>query len=59
MQNINMSVKGSALTITVDLSKRLGKSKSGKTTLIASSEGNVPVPGTDAVIGINLYTKGE
>ena len=31
MQNINMSVKGSALTITVDLSKRLGKSKSGKT----------------------------
>ena len=59
MQNINMSVKGSTLTITVDLSKRLGKSKSGKTTLIASSEGNVPVPGTDAVIGVNLYTKGE
>ena len=59
MQNINMSVEGSTLTITVDLSKRLGKSKSGKTTLIASSEGNVPVPGTDAVIGVNLYTKGE
>ena len=59
MQNINMKVTGTTLTITVDISKRLGKSKSGKTTLIASSEGNVPVPGTDVVAGINLYTKGE
>ena len=61
MDNVSMSVKGTTLTITIDLSKRGGKSTSGKTTRIASTEGNVPVPGTDtgAVLGLNCYTKSE
>ena len=61
MQNITMTTKGTILTITVDLNKRGAKSKSGKTTIIASTGGNVPVPGTDtgAIIGLNIYTKGE
>lgn len=61
MQNMKMTVKGNTLTIEVDLSKRGGKSASGKTTIIASSSGNVPVPGTDtgAIVGLNVYTKGE
>lgn len=60
MQNLNMTVKGSTLTITVDLSKRLGKSASGKTTIIATTQGNQPVPGdSGAIIGLNVYTKGD
>lgn len=59
MQNVNMDVKGNVLTIKVDLGKRLGKSASGKTTIIASTQGNQAVPGTDAIIGLNIYTKAE
>lgn len=57
MQNIEMQVNGSILTLKVDLSKRNGRSKSGKTIMIASSEGNKAIPGTSAVIGLNCYTK--
>ncbi len=56
MRNVKLEVKGSELVITVDLSKNYGRSKSGKTTIIASTEGNVSVPGTDDVkLGLNLY----
>lgn len=55
MKNVEMSVKGSTLTITVDLSKEFGRSKSGKTIIIASSEGNKTIEGMDAKIGLNIY----
>lgn len=61
MQNVNIAVKGTTLTITVDLSKNLGPSKSGKTQLIASTQGNVPVDAAGKVgivsLGLNLYRK--
>ena len=58
MQNVKMSVKGQTLTIEIDLSKRLGPSKSGKTTVIATTSGNVDVPDNSEIkIGINCYTK--
>jgi ABC-type uncharacterized transport system YnjBCD ATPase subunit len=58
MKNIEMTVSGDILTIKVDLSKTFGKSSSGKSTIIASTEGNVSVPGRDEVkIGLNVYTK--
>lgn len=57
MENLDIKVKGNILTITVDLSKQLGPSASGKSMVIASSRGNQPIPGTDAVAGINIYTK--
>lgn len=46
------------LTITVDLNKDQGKSKSGKTILIGSSQGNTKI--TDAkdnevIFGVNVY----
>jgi hypothetical protein len=44
MKNVQMTVEGHRLTITVDLSKECGPSVSGKTILIASTEGNVSVP---------------
>jgi len=56
MKNVTMKVEGSKLVIEVDLSQDLGPSKSGKTVLIASSEGNVSIPGREDVkIGLNVY----
>ncbi len=57
MKNVEMSVEGNILTIKVDLTKDFGPSSSGKTIIIASSEGNQSVPGKEAVkIGLNVYT---
>ena len=56
MKNVDMKVEGNILTIKVDLSKEFGKSSSGKSTIIASTEGNVKVPGKEDVkIGLNIY----
>jgi hypothetical protein len=55
-----MSMDGMMLVIKVDMSQRFGKSASGKTTIIASTEGNVTPSGVDdpnVKIGINVYTK--
>ena len=58
MKNINMTVEGSVLTITVDLNQEHGKSGSGKSIFIASTEGNQTVPGTtDVKIGLNVYRR--
>lgn len=57
MKNCNFAVEGTVLTITVDLSERHGLSKSGKSEAIASTDGNVAVPGfEDVKIGLNIYT---
>ncbi len=58
MKNVEMSVDGNILTIKVDLTKDFGPSSSGKTIIIASSEGNQSVPGMEAVkVGLNVYKK--
>lgn len=43
------------LVITVDLSVEGVPSSSGKSTIIASTQGNATVPGTDLKLGLNLY----
>lgn len=58
MKNIEMTVTDDILTIKVDLSKTFGKSSSGKSTIIASTEGNQSVPEREEVkIGLNVYMK--
>ena len=57
VKNIELSVKGNILTITVDLTKEFGPSSSGKTIIIASTEGNSPLPGRQEVVGLNVYRK--
>jgi hypothetical protein len=57
MKNVQMDVAGDILTITVDLTKEFGPSSSGKTIIIASTEGNVAVPDRDEKIGLNVYRK--
>ena len=58
MKNVEMSLEGNILTIKVDLSKEFGPSASGKTIIIASTEGNVPIPEREDVkVGLNVYHK--
>ncbi len=57
MKSVRMAVAGNILTITVDLTKEFGSSSSGKTIIIASTEGNVAVPERDEKIGLNVYRK--
>jgi hypothetical protein len=55
MKNVEMTVEGNTLSIKVDLSKDFGRSKSGKTVIVASTEGNVSVPGRKEKLGLNVY----
>jgi hypothetical protein len=58
MKNVDMKVEGNTLTITVDISKDYGESKSGKSITIASTEGNISIPGHEEIkIGLNIYRK--
>jgi hypothetical protein len=57
VKNVKLSVSGNTLTITVDLTREFGPSSSGKTIIIASTEGNFPLPGRAEVVGLNVYRK--
>lgn len=58
MKNIEMKLEGNVLTIKVDLTKEFGPSSSGKTIIIASTEGNVAIEGHEEVkVGLNVYRK--
>jgi len=58
MKNVEMKVEDNILTIKVDLTKEFGPSSSGKTMIIASTEGNIAIEGhEDAKIGLNVYKK--
>ena len=58
MKNVQMEVKGNNLIITIDLTQDHGPSKSGKTIAVASTLGNVNVPGEEfshIKVGLNVY----
>jgi len=58
MKNVEMKLEGNILTIKVDLTKEFGPSSSGKTIIIASSEGNAAIPEKEEIkIGLNVYKK--
>lgn len=58
MINIHTTQKDGKLIIVVDLAQRHGPSKSGKTTVIATTSGNVVVDANSgATMGLNVYTK--
>jgi hypothetical protein len=57
MKNVEMTVAGNILTIKVDLTKEFGPSASGKTTIIASTEGNITIPEREEKVGLNVYRK--
>ena len=58
MKNVEMQAEGDILTIKVDLTKEFGPSSSGKTILIASTEGNIAIEGREEIkVGLNIYKK--
>jgi hypothetical protein len=60
MKNVAMHVEHGKLVVTIDLAQDLGPSSSGKSVMIATTEGNVEVPGApDVKIGLNVYRKKE
>lgn len=57
MENVQMKVEGDKLYIEVDLKQRGGKSGSGKTVRVASTEGNVSLEGHPEIkVGLNVFT---
>jgi len=58
MKNVQMDVEGNVLILKVNLAEEFGPSASGKTIIIASTEGNISVPGNkDVKVGLNVYRK--
>jgi hypothetical protein len=58
MRNINLDVKEEKLIITIDLNNKGITSASGKSIVIASTEGNIPIPNKPEIkLGLNVYTK--
>lgn len=57
MINVEMKLEGDKLTIAVDLGADFGPSKSGKSRIIASTEGNATVKTNkgDIKVGLNVY----
>ncbi len=56
MKNCEMKLEGNILTI--DLSQEFGKSSSGKSIIIETTEGNVSGPGQEDVkVGLNVYRR--
>ena len=55
-ENVQIHLEGSILVIQVDLNQSFGLSASGKSEIIASTGGNVSVPGCEEVkVGLNVY----
>lgn len=55
MKNVKTTIEGSKLLIEVDLAQPGEVSKSGKSIVIASTEGNMPLGQDDIKIGLNVY----
>lgn len=56
MENVQLEVQGQQLVITVDLDQELGESISGKSVMIATTGGNISVPGFEEIkLGLNVY----
>ena len=58
MTNIRSTIEGGFLTLRIDLRQKHGKSKSGNSTKIASTGGNVNLEGDykHIKLGLNCYT---
>lgn len=56
MKNIEIKKEGNKVVITIDLTKDFGPSSSGKTKIIASTEGNQEIA-TGIYLGVNCYKK--
>jgi hypothetical protein len=54
IHNLSITTNGKKLRVDIDLDDRFSY-ETQKSVVIASSHGNVPIPGTDLRLGLNLY----
>jgi hypothetical protein len=56
MKNVTTKIEGKKLIVEIDLAQEHGPSKSGKTVVVGTTEGNADVPGFPGFkLGINCY----
>lgn len=56
MINVKTRIEKEKLIIEVDLSQEFGLSSSGKSVVVASTQGNIALPGREDVkVGLNVY----
>jgi hypothetical protein len=56
-ENVQVEIKDGKAIITIDMAHRGRPSSSGKSIIVASTEGNKTIPGTQVVLGLNAYVK--
>jgi RNA 3'-terminal phosphate cyclase len=56
-QGVTVSVKDNVCTISFSLNGDFGPSSSGKTNIVATTSGNVEIPGTGIKVGVNCFKK--
>jgi len=54
-RNVTVALEGDTIVIRMSASAAGTESKSGKSVVVASTNGNVNIPGTDLKLGLNLY----
>lgn len=57
MRNVDLTVNEGVLTISIRLDTPGLASASGKTSVLATTEGNTVVPGTDLRLSLNLWRR--
>ena len=58
--NVELEIEGEILTIKINLRRELGLSRSKKNILIATTSGNMRIPGVEGhYIGLNVYKNGS
>lgn len=55
MKNVKIEIRENRLYIEVDLSEEVGLSSSGKSILVASTEGPAKLEGREERVGLNVY----
>ena len=56
-ENVQIEIKDGKAIIIIDLAHRGGLSSSGKSVIVATTSGNVTIPGSEVVLGLNAYVK--
>jgi len=57
MENVAIETTDDEIIIKIDRTFKEWKSGSGKSLMLASTEGNQKIEGTDFIIGLNCYSK--
>jgi hypothetical protein len=58
VKNVKFEIRDDVLIINVDLKERHGASRTGQSVIVATTEGNHPLPGhPEMYFGMNVYVK--